>query len=327
MAIDPTQTTVLRARYDAALQRRIGIMQRNIRAAVRNRDVLGLDSPFGVGDIPSRLRQFGALVATEVNRHVLEVEQADGTPILPRGTQWQDSFVEDGYLRGVNRANRQLELFMNPLAPDPNAPLHVLRLQELFVRNFEALEGITAAQAEALRTTLITSMTEGIGAEEMARRIDHAIDVSFPDGRMSTRNRARVLARTEIIHAHAEGTLDEYQRNGVNVVIPQVEFRHAGDIRVCIECLLLASTDRFGMGEGIFPVQESRGIIPVHPQCRCAWLPAGFGGREEPAQRLVSAARDRQRIEELRASPAVRREQREASRRLRPRRRRQRESV
>ena len=318
MAIDPTQTTVLRARYNAAVQRRIRTMQRNIRLAVRNRDMLRLDAPFPNQDIPFAIELFMRFYADQVNQRVLEVEQADGTPILPRGTQWQDVFVEDGYVRGVTRANRQLELFVNPFAPDPSSPVHVLRLQELFIRNFEALEKITADTAPILRDTLTQGMIEGVGAEEMARRIDNRID-------SVTRVRARVMARTEIIHAHAEGTLNEYERNAVGVVIPHVEFTHAGDIRVCVRCLALASTDRFSMGPGIFPVQESHGIIPVHPQCRCTWLPAGFvGSREDVGARMQRAARDRQRIEVLRTSRSARRAQREAS--SPPRRRRQRVS-
>lgn len=306
MAIDPTQTTVLRKRYNAALQRRIRTVRQNLRHAVRNRDLLGLESPFRQLD-EGMLRRFDAFLAEQVNRHVLEIETADGTPILPRGTQWQDDFVEEAYVRGVTRANRQLSLFTNTLAPDPSTPVHVLRLQELFVQNFEVLEGITVAQAADLREVILLGFAEGIGAEEMARRIVRRVDVI-------ARNRARLLARTEIIRAHAEGTLNELERNAVGVVVPLVEFTHAGDIRVCVTCLDFASADRFGMGPGLFPIEQSHGLIPVHPQCRCTWLPAGFAERRADASaRMRRAARDRQRIEQLRTSRAARRAQRLAS--------------
>ena len=94
MAIDPTQTTVLRRRYNAAAQRRIRELQRNVRHAVRNRDMLGLDNPFANRDIVASVDAFLRFFDEQVNLNVLEVVQPDGTPILPRGTQWQDDFVE-----------------------------------------------------------------------------------------------------------------------------------------------------------------------------------------------------------------------------------------
>ena len=44
------------------------------------------------------------------------------------------------------------------------------------------------------------------------------------------------------------------------------EWTTAGDERVCPEC---------GGWEGIkMTIEEARGMIPLHPNCRCDWLPA-----------------------------------------------------
>lgn len=50
------------------------------------------------------------------------------------------------------------------------------------------------------------------------------------------------------------------------------QFETAGDERVCPICRNLESEDRYGLGPGIFPVEETAGIIPVHPRCRCRWV-------------------------------------------------------
>ena len=50
------------------------------------------------------------------------------------------------------------------------------------------------------------------------------------------------------------------------------KFVTAGDERVCPICLDLEISDRFGLGSGVFPVDSTDGIIPVHPRCRCRWV-------------------------------------------------------
>jgi SPP1 gp7 family putative phage head morphogenesis protein len=74
-----------------------------------------------------------------------------------------------------------------------------------------------------------------------------------------------LLARTEIIRAHAEGTLNNFELAGLENVELQAEFLTAGDDRVCPICSALSGK--------IYSIKEARGIIPVHPNCRCTWLP------------------------------------------------------
>jgi SPP1 gp7 family putative phage head morphogenesis protein len=44
-----------------------------------------------------------------------------------------------------------------------------------------------------------------------------------------------------------------------------VELVTAGDLRVCPMCQ--------GLNGKVYTIKEARGLIPVHPQCRCAWVP------------------------------------------------------
>ena len=102
-----------------------------------------------------------------------------------------------------------------------------------------------------------------------------------------TRTRAIVIARTEVIAAHAEGQLDSYERLGIQEVQVQAEWMTAGDNRVCPECETLEGAT--------LTVTEARGLIPRHPQCRCAWVPVTGKAQPIPMEKIkTSIARERQ---------------------------------
>ncbi len=82
---------------------------------------------------------------------------------------------------------------------------------------------------------------------------------------MPAERRAQILARTEIIRAHAEGQLQEFENWKVLQVNVKAEWITAGDNRVCPQCADLEGS--------IFTIEVARGMIPLHAQCRCAWIP------------------------------------------------------
>jgi SPP1 gp7 family putative phage head morphogenesis protein len=85
--------------------------------------------------------------------------------------------------------------------------------------------------------------------------------------------RARMIARTETIRAHAEASLNTYEEAGVMGVGVQAEFVTAQDSKVCEECEAAAEN-------GPYSIDEARGMIPLHPNCRCAWVPIVENPRE-----------------------------------------------
>nr|WP_241175310.1 minor capsid protein [Natronolimnobius sp. AArcel1] len=105
---------------------------------------------------------------------------------------------------------------------------------------------------------LSQAISEGWNPRKAAREINDRVDAVGV-------NRARTLAQTEIIHAHAEGTLDRFESEGITEVRPDVEFRATNDQRVCDQCAHLQGNT--------YTIEEARGIIPVHPRCRCTWVP------------------------------------------------------
>jgi SPP1 gp7 family putative phage head morphogenesis protein len=74
-----------------------------------------------------------------------------------------------------------------------------------------------------------------------------------------------MIVRTEMMKAYSEATLQELRNWEVKKVKVLAEFRSMRDDKVCSKC---ESLD----GE-IFTLDGASGIIPVHPSCRCIFLP------------------------------------------------------
>ncbi len=107
---------------------------------------------------------------------------------------------------------------------------------------------------ELLRKVLFDGFTAGEGTALIAKRIREI--PGFADKARSER-----IARTEIISAYSQGTLDGYKDSGV---VKKVEFYAAADERTCGYCMNYHE-QQFEIGDQV--------PIPLHPNCRCAWLP------------------------------------------------------
>ncbi|HYE70379.1 MAG TPA: minor capsid protein [Aquabacterium sp.] len=118
------------------------------------------------------------------------------------------------------------------------------------------IAGITASMSAQIVEALYTGV-------EMARSL---VDMISEIVRWTglTRQRATVIAETELSRAYAEGQLDIYQEERPLVqVTALVEYQDARDDRVCPLCA--------GLHGRIFTVEQARGVIPRHPRCRCSW--------------------------------------------------------
>ena len=120
------------------------------------------------------------------------------------------------------------------------------------LRMAKMVNGTTYRQ---LRAVLAAEFEQGSSAPKIERTIRHFY-------RNGYEKRARLVARTEVIAASNEGALQTYEANHVD----QSEFYAALDERLCDDCL-----DLHGR---VFPTAEAHGLIPVHPDCRCTWVPA-----------------------------------------------------
>ncbi len=102
----------------------------------------------------------------------------------------------------------------------------------------------------ALRGTLAEGFSLGESIPKLTKRIERYYDVD-------AKFRATRVARTEVISASAEGTIQRFEKEGIN----RSEFYPSPD--ACPECVALI---------GEYPTREVHGMIPVHPNCRCTFL-------------------------------------------------------
>ena len=189
---------------------------------------------------------------------------------------WWEQYVQAGYKQGAGRAFQETRKIAKSsdmlswyggtqddfLRSSFGRPVAVEKVQLLAGRTYTDLKGVTEQMATQLSRTLTDGLVRGQNPRDIAKTIVDDIDGM-------SEKRAMVIARTEIIRAHAEGNLDAMEMLGVEDVGVEVEWSTAGDGRVCPLCQPLEGV--------VMKIEEMRGLVPRHPQCRCSPVPAGVG--------------------------------------------------
>ena len=119
------------------------------------------------------------------------------------------------------------------------------------LRSLTLAKSINKTTLEALRRELSLGFEAGESIQQLTKRIEGYFTEN-------AKTRAEMVSRTETIAASNEGALRRYELEGVG----KSEFYPSPD--ACDECLAL-------IGEYI--TKDSHNMIPVHPFCRCVWLP------------------------------------------------------
>lgn len=261
---DPSRTSTLRRRYAQKLRGRFGELNTAIRTGIIERDVFGLGGELlqaaPIDDVPPfrfetdgrKHEEFMSWLRRQLERGVLRV--------IARN---ENVYIQDAYRSGLQHAERELRKAGHPIGEQDiettfNLPVHQESVALLYTRNYEALDGITQEVAKQISRTLSEGFVEGKNPRTIARELSDRVD-------SIGKTRSTVLARTEVINTHATSTLERYEQAGVDEVSGKAELRTAGDRRVCSICRSLNGNT--------YTIAEAKGLIPVHPQCRCVWLP------------------------------------------------------
>lgn len=206
-------------------------------------------------------------------------------PEGPGGTQWSEKYVRYAYEKGGEDADTRMsasgiDMDEPGVALSFDMPIHVRTLQAVIDMNRAGLEGVTDATRREVARELVAAVIEGRNPRDAARAINDRIDAIGI-------TRARAHARSVIVGAYNESTLARYEQimGGDAELAILAEFRTAGDGRVCEICA--------GMEGRTFSVREAKGVIPVHPNCRCTWIPVAPEDQPTPTiggQRAVMVA-------------------------------------
>jgi SPP1 gp7 family putative phage head morphogenesis protein len=293
---DPTRTTVLRNLFTRDMLRRFDIIISIIMKTVVDNDCFGLQKNIQINQVlpagwqafnyrtsQEKITKFMEWLRIQVNLGILDIREFEqiGDAV---NFAWTNKYVFDSYKRGVIRVRYELQKagFKVPSIDDTGGieismalPIHLDRLGILYARVYSDLKGISEQMDAYISRILAQGIADGDSPLLLARKLVSVIngqgigDLGVTDtlGRfISAKRRAEMLARTEIIRAHAEAQLQEFRNWGVEGVSVEAEFQTAGDDKVCSECESLQGK--------VFTLDEASGIIPVHPFCRCCWLPS-----------------------------------------------------
>jgi hypothetical protein len=298
---DPTGTDQIRRGYQAELMRRY----RKLRVAVRNMlirdDVLGLN-PVPVGSLKGMLRDPGQMqhqalaqasgaTRIEVFNDWFRTAQAE---IVrgPANGAWMDPYIARGYEKGKARAR-----FIVRGAP-PTDTIDAEKLATLQAAARIELKGICDAVAQQVARIVAAGLVSNMRGPALARMLTDRLD------RVGV-VRGRSLANTIVVRAHGTATLATFRAAGIKKVgvrpetqprskpvatvdgkplavflrdAELVEILTAGDDDVCPDCEDLAGQT--------YDIDEAEGLIPAHPNCRCAFVPADDARFADPEEFL-----------------------------------------
>lgn len=300
LRVDPTRTTMLRKEFMGDMGRRFNALATSIRRLVVDEDAFGLKrqqqlagmattvpKPATVRTLDTdmvintrwafetddaKVADYRAWLKQQVDAGILEVS-ADN-----RKTPWLEPYIQSAYKKGMLRAYDDTTAMATAAAVEDwsfmqggkkafmdmafGGPEAEAKLRLLATRAYSQLEGVTAQMDAEMSRILATGLASGSGPNEIAKQLTDSVD-------KLKRNRANTIARTETIHAHNEGQLDSFAAMNVQEVGVMAEWNTAHDGKVCALCRPLEGV--------VMTVDEARGLIPRHPNCRCAWLPADVG--------------------------------------------------
>jgi SPP1 gp7 family putative phage head morphogenesis protein len=272
--IDPSRTIGLRRRFAAQMAARFGAVRSAVWQKIQVGDALGLVTnaqEWRFLNDPQKVKAFRDWLQGQVAAGLLIPEGVDPSQA------WTAEFIYSAYRQGLVRAyndanpgsillddsgfglGRRAQFLDTTFA----GPVATQQLELLYTRAFNHLQGVTDAMANQLSAILADGLARGLGPYDIARNMVEDID-------NITERRAKLIARTEIIRSHAEGQLDSLEALGIAEVGILVEWATAAD-----PCPLCADN----AGE-VYTIEEARGLIPLHPNCRCAWVPHLMTPRE-----------------------------------------------
>lgn len=285
---DPANILRLQLKYERALLQKIKKIEKVIEYAIVDRDVFGLNDNFAIMHFTPPPRAFAFDTSTKKIQAFIDwLNGLINEDLLRLGVMadvgdvnefWGNVYIFESYKRGVQDIRFDLKqqgiYDFKDFDAVMHTPVHLERVAQMFLRNYENLKGITADMSKEISKFLAESFANGLWPREIAKNMVELIekgkmtDIAIKDklGRtISTKRRASLLARTECIAAHINGAVEECLRMGYEKGQVYAEYIAGYDDRVCDECARLHME--------VFTLEEIRNMIPMHPQCRCTFVP------------------------------------------------------
>jgi hypothetical protein len=267
---DPTRTLDLRRSFIRELERRWRRLSALVTEALVTQDMFGLTAA------NAYKLQIISMSSGRVNAFQSWIDTALADTILGLNREvWIGHFIDQAYTRGWKAAQSQVGRVL---------PANMDRADILTKLTISELQGVI----EAFSQRAVRAFSDGLLSHRPPATIARAIRQEV--GKIGV-VRSRATAQTMIVRANGEAALDYFQTADIKMVgvlpetIPSpgrphairdarrkrkrrdlVEVRRAGDDNVCPICQDIADNNPY-------TIAEARGLIPAHPNCRCAFVP------------------------------------------------------
>jgi SPP1 gp7 family putative phage head morphogenesis protein len=296
--MDPSRTAMIRRRFMQEMSARFRKLEQAITKAVDSEDKFGLKEKqvATVGRVFAAHAHYTALTTAEQLADFRKWADSQlSNTILGGNHNWLERYIKESYEKGQGRAfddamkkysekhsekfNSKMDYYRGKrdefLRSSFRQPASIERVNLLASRSFMDLKGVTQDMSTKMNRIMTDSIIQGRSPRETGRELNKIVGGS--------RNRGTMIARTETIRAHADGQLEALKNMGVEEVGVMVEWSSASDDLVCPLCADMDGT--------VMPIDKAGSIIPLHPNCRCCWLPADVG---EDKTRKVWTEKDKE---------------------------------
>lgn len=262
LQVDPSRTATIQRAFEEQFNRRFKTLQAAILSFAAS-DFEPTTNAFKFQASEAKLQNFEQWLVSKLSE---TMEAKD----IHRDTDWWQTYIDQAYQQGSSRAydsatskgpakdqkskdqsfGAKRQFFSTP----GSAQLKE-RLKLVAARTYKGMKGLTDQMKSQLTLALIDGMLKGENPRKLAMRLTETLDIS--------KTRAKMIARTEIIRAHSEGTLATLKALGVTKVGVQVEIAVSGN--ACPICQKYKKR--------ILTIEEAEGLFPLHPNCKCTPVP------------------------------------------------------
>jgi SPP1 gp7 family putative phage head morphogenesis protein len=266
------------------IDERVSLLLSQLQSPLKRNE--GYDFPLTQADING----FMDWLEKQEDKGVLNKHTRTGIHSSPVSEAWSNVYIESAYKKGIQTAYSTMEQEAKRSKKEWTTrdikgmffePIHAELVGRLYARTFTNLKNITNEMNTGIKETLAKGVADGLGANALTIRLHKQVNM--------THKRAHTIARTETVRAMNEAQLSTYESFGVYEVSVIVEWHTAGDDRVCGYC-----ESRHG---GTYSIKDARGLLPAHPNCRCAWIPAESTFHEKTPEKHIEEAKPVKRSE------------------------------
>jgi len=308
---DPQRLGLPRRKFGNALSRRFSAVSKAIVSLIVDEDALGLARNDPLSEMlannrwyfltdPQKLAAFRVWLRERVEAEILGLP-----PGIDPSRPWLAEYIESTYRTALVRSYIEihgLETAASPFYEGGQAaflrdafagPVGTRQIELLYTRAFTQLQGVTDHMGAQLSRILADGFVDGSSQAAVARKMTQEIAGI-------SRNRARLLAHTELSRAYVEGQLDGFEALGQDELILLAEWTTTGGSRVCPKCV--------DMNGALMTIEEARGLLPRHPGCRCAWraITRRNGGLTRTERRALTGKLRRSVRSERSGAPSLR---------------------